>query len=75
MWAFDPDRTPDRPRLNEFSSMPENSYGACNCETITSHSCLPMIRDRRFPWPGQQIMLVEIVMLRAVRRKPTVNGE
>jgi hypothetical protein len=34
-----------------------------------------MTRNRRFPWLGQQIVLMEIDLMRAARRKQTVNGE
>jgi hypothetical protein len=34
-----------------------------------------MIRNRQFPWLSHQIVLMELVLMRAVRRKPTVNGE
>ena len=31
------ERTPERPRLTEFSPRPENSHGACNVDAVTSH--------------------------------------
>jgi hypothetical protein len=34
-----------------------------------------MMRNRQFPWLSHQIVLKALVLMRAVRRKPTVNGE
>jgi hypothetical protein len=61
--------------LSEFSSKPENLRGACNVNEATSHEPRRMGRDRQFPWLWRQIMLMELVPVLAVRRKPTVNGE
>jgi hypothetical protein len=32
-----------------------------------------MMRNRQFPWRSHQIVLMALVLMRAVRRKPTVN--
>ena len=34
-----------------------------------------MMRDRQFPWLCHQIVLVELVLMRAEHRKRTVNGK
>jgi len=36
---------------------------------------MPMIRNQQFPWLYQQIVLMEIDLLRAARPKQTVYGE
>ena len=71
----DPERTPERPRLCEFSSKPENSHGACNVDTVKSHDRLPMNRNRQSPSLSHKIVLMELALLRAVRRKRTTYGE
>jgi hypothetical protein len=36
---------------------------------------MPMIRNRQFLWHCHQIVLMELDLMHAARRKPTANGE